>query len=134
MDAGSRDLRHAVASKGLFGVLASKHAAEVALYVAAHLPANVGKAAATFGDLSRVSNARRAGYVVTNEAFTEIGPVTKEGSGHSRDRRWRGNAAPTPTPPARSLPRATRMRGAIAADPLRNPARDNSPASSRRRR
>jgi hypothetical protein len=37
----------------------------------------VAKAAVTFDDLSPVSNARRAGYVVADQAFVEVGPVTK---------------------------------------------------------
>ncbi|HZA89302.1 MAG TPA: hypothetical protein VE401_03640 [Solirubrobacterales bacterium] len=103
-------------------------------------PSNVAKAAVTFDDLSPVSNARRAGYVVADQAFVEVGPVTKvtytdqkgkqqtvSGSALAKLRRaYTYGASPVPPP-------GDKDARAIASDQLRNPARNNPTGSSARR-
>jgi adenosylhomocysteine nucleosidase len=59
------------------GVIASDHAAKVAVYVVDHLPATISRQPATFADLSPETNARTAGYVIAKQAWYGIGPVTK---------------------------------------------------------
>ncbi len=59
------------------GVIASDHAAKVAIYVVDHLPSTISRQPATFADLSPETNARTAGYVVAKQAWYSIGPVTK---------------------------------------------------------
>jgi adenosylhomocysteine nucleosidase len=58
------------------GALASRHAAGVAISVATHASAKVGGAPVRFADLSPVSNARRAGYLVADRVFVRLRPVT----------------------------------------------------------
>ncbi|HXY42786.1 MAG TPA: 5'-methylthioadenosine/S-adenosylhomocysteine nucleosidase, partial [Acidimicrobiales bacterium] len=59
------------------GVKASDNAAKVAVYVVEHLPATISKQPTTFADLSPGTNARVAGYVIANQAWYSIGPVSK---------------------------------------------------------
>jgi adenosylhomocysteine nucleosidase len=59
------------------GVIASDHAAKVAIYVVDHLPATISRQPVTFADLSPETNARTAGYVIAQQAWYSIGPVTK---------------------------------------------------------
>ena len=58
------------------GVLASDHAAQVAIHIVENLPSGaVSEAAATFSDLSRASNAAQAGYIVASQADYTVSPV-----------------------------------------------------------
>jgi adenosylhomocysteine nucleosidase len=59
------------------GVIASDNAAKVTVYVVSHLPATISRQPTTFADLSPETNARMAGYVVAQQAWYGIGPVTK---------------------------------------------------------
>jgi adenosylhomocysteine nucleosidase len=59
------------------GVIASAHAAEVAINEVTHLPAVVAKTPVTFNDLSPETNARTAGYMIADKAWFSVGPVTK---------------------------------------------------------
>jgi adenosylhomocysteine nucleosidase len=59
------------------GVIASDHAAKVAINVAEHLPPTVTKAPVTFAELSPETNARTAGYLIANQAWYSVGPVSK---------------------------------------------------------
>jgi adenosylhomocysteine nucleosidase len=59
------------------GIIASVNAAKVARYVVDHLPATISRTPTTFADLSPETNARTAGYVIANQAWYSIGPVTK---------------------------------------------------------
>ncbi len=58
------------------GVLASDHAAQVAIHIVENLPSGaVSEAAATFSDLSPASNAAQAGYIVASQADYSVSPV-----------------------------------------------------------
>ncbi|MGA2305963.1 MAG: 5'-methylthioadenosine/S-adenosylhomocysteine nucleosidase [Acidimicrobiales bacterium] len=58
------------------GVLASDHAAQVAIHIVENLPSGaVSEAAATFSDLSPASNAAQAGYIVASQADYAVSPV-----------------------------------------------------------
>jgi adenosylhomocysteine nucleosidase len=59
------------------GVIASAHAAEVAINEVEHLPAVVAKTPVAFSDLSPETNARTAGYLIASKAWFSVGPVTK---------------------------------------------------------
>jgi adenosylhomocysteine nucleosidase len=59
------------------GVLAAERAARVTIRIATQLPATVARAPVAFGDLSRASNARRAGYLIADEAFFTVSRVSK---------------------------------------------------------
>ncbi len=56
---------------------ASQHAASVVAYLVAHLPASVSHAPVTMADLSPLANARKAGYLIANDAYFTTSPVTK---------------------------------------------------------
>jgi adenosylhomocysteine nucleosidase len=58
------------------GVLASDHAAQVAIHIVENLPSGaVSEAPATFSDLSPASNAAQAGYIVASQADYTVSPV-----------------------------------------------------------
>jgi adenosylhomocysteine nucleosidase len=57
--------------------LASDRAANVVASMVAHLPVEVSKAPVTMDDLSRLANARQAGYLVASQAYFTVSPVTK---------------------------------------------------------
>lgn len=58
------------------GVLASDHAAEVAIHIVENLPSGaVSEAPAAFSDLSPASNAAQAGYIVASQADYTVSPV-----------------------------------------------------------
>jgi len=59
------------------GVIASDNAAKVAVYVVDHLAAKISAKPVVFTDLSPETNARTAGYVVAEQAWYSVGPVTK---------------------------------------------------------
>jgi adenosylhomocysteine nucleosidase len=59
------------------GIIASDHAAAVAVYAVEHLSATISPKPATFADLSSETNARVAGYVIAKQAWYKVGPVTK---------------------------------------------------------
>jgi hypothetical protein len=59
------------------GIVAAEHAAHVAIHIATRLPVKVARAPERFGELSPLSNARRAGYLVADKAFYGVGPVTR---------------------------------------------------------
>ncbi|MBV9049457.1 MAG: hypothetical protein JOY58_14370 [Solirubrobacterales bacterium] len=59
------------------GTLASARAAKVVAFLLRNLATRVEKAPVTLGDLSRIANARRAGYLIADKAFLHVGPVTK---------------------------------------------------------
>ena len=59
------------------GIIASDHAAKVAIYVVDHLPAMISRQPTILADLSPETNARTAGYVIAQQAWYGIGPVTK---------------------------------------------------------
>jgi adenosylhomocysteine nucleosidase len=74
--------------KAYDGIVASDHAARVAVNVVDHLPANVERAPATYSDLSADTNAKTAGYMIANQTWYSVDPVTKvvytDSSGHKR--------------------------------------------------
>jgi len=57
--------------------LASDRAAAVVEYLVAHLPAKVSKAPVTMANLSKLANAREAGYLVAAQAYFDVTPVSK---------------------------------------------------------
>jgi adenosylhomocysteine nucleosidase len=58
------------------GVLASDHAAQVAIHIVENLPSGaVSEAPAAFSDLSPASNAAQAGYIVASQADYTVSPV-----------------------------------------------------------
>ena len=58
------------------GIVASDHAAQVAIHIVENLPSGaVREAAATFSDLSPASNAAQAGYIVATQADYTVSPV-----------------------------------------------------------
>jgi adenosylhomocysteine nucleosidase len=57
--------------------LASDRAAAVVGYLVAHLPAAVSKAPVTMSTLSKLAEAREAGYLVAQQAYFNVTPVTK---------------------------------------------------------
>jgi adenosylhomocysteine nucleosidase len=58
------------------GVIASDHAAQVAIHIVENLPSGaVSEAAATFSDLSPASNAAQAGYIIASQADYTVSPV-----------------------------------------------------------
>ena len=58
------------------GVLASDHAAQVAIHIVENLPSGaVSEVPATFSDLSPASNAAQAGYIVASQADYTVSPV-----------------------------------------------------------
>jgi adenosylhomocysteine nucleosidase len=57
--------------------LASDRAAAVVSYLVAHLPATVSKAPVTMSTLSKLAEARQAGYLVAQQAYFNVTPVTK---------------------------------------------------------
>ena len=59
------------------GVIASDHAASVAVWVVEHLGTTISRRAATFADLSPETNARTDGYVIAKQAWYNVGPVSK---------------------------------------------------------
>lgn len=63
--------------KAYDGNLASNRAVSVAEYLIGRLPARVSQAPATMGTLSPLANARQAGYLVADQAFFGVPPVTK---------------------------------------------------------
>ncbi|WP_052070073.1 5'-methylthioadenosine/S-adenosylhomocysteine nucleosidase family protein [Streptacidiphilus albus] len=58
---------------------ASQHAASVVANLVAHLPAAVSRTPVTMADLSPLANARKAGYLIANDAYFTTSPVTKVG-------------------------------------------------------
>ncbi len=59
------------------GVLASQHAATVVAYLVDQLPATISTAPATLADLSPQANANQAGYLIADQAYFSITPVSK---------------------------------------------------------
>ena len=59
------------------GSLASNHAATVVKQIVTHLGATVSTAPETLGMLSPQANARRAGYLIANQAYYSVSPVGK---------------------------------------------------------
>ncbi|HEY0277131.1 MAG TPA: hypothetical protein VGC32_02565 [Solirubrobacterales bacterium] len=59
------------------GIVAADHAAHVAIHIATQLPDRIARAPERFGELSPLSNARRAGYLVADKAFYGVGPVRR---------------------------------------------------------
>jgi adenosylhomocysteine nucleosidase len=59
------------------GPLASEHAATVVKYIVTHLPRTISKAPETLADLTSQSNARRYGYLVADQAYYRVSPVSK---------------------------------------------------------
>jgi len=59
------------------GVIASDHAAKVAVYVVDHLTGAISPKPATFADLSPETSSKAAGYVIAKQAWFTVGPVTK---------------------------------------------------------
>lgn len=59
------------------GVLSSDHAAIVVKYLVEHLPASIGTAPTRLSDLSPISNAVQAGYIVAKRAYFKVKPATK---------------------------------------------------------
>lgn len=59
------------------GVEASERAARVAIRIATRLPATLNRAPVSFSDLSATANARRAGYLIANEAYFTVSRVSK---------------------------------------------------------
>jgi adenosylhomocysteine nucleosidase len=57
--------------------LASNRAAAVVSYLVGRLPASVDSAPITMSDLSPIANARQAGYLVANQAYFGVTPVTQ---------------------------------------------------------
>jgi adenosylhomocysteine nucleosidase len=57
--------------------LASDRGAAVVSYLVAHLPAEVSKAPVTMSTLSPLAEARQAGYLVAQQAYFNVTPVTK---------------------------------------------------------
>ena len=59
------------------GDVASNRAAAVVSYLVSRLPASVSAAPVTMGNLSPLTNARQAGYLVADQAYFSVTPVTK---------------------------------------------------------
>ncbi|MBR7833085.1 hypothetical protein KDL01_07410 [Actinospica durhamensis] len=57
-------------------VLATVRAATVTRYIVTHLPARVDPAPTTIADLSPVANAHMAGYLIADQAYYNVTPVT----------------------------------------------------------
>jgi adenosylhomocysteine nucleosidase len=59
------------------GTVAARRAARVAIHIATHLPASVKPAPVELDDLSATANASRAGYLIANQAFFDVGEVSR---------------------------------------------------------
>jgi adenosylhomocysteine nucleosidase len=59
------------------GTVAARRAARVAIHIATRLPADVKRAAVDLDDLSATANASKAGYLIADEAFFDVGEVTR---------------------------------------------------------
>jgi adenosylhomocysteine nucleosidase len=59
------------------GTVAARRAARVAIHIASRLPADVKRAPVDLDDLSATANASRAGYLIADEAFFDVGEVTR---------------------------------------------------------
>jgi adenosylhomocysteine nucleosidase len=57
--------------------LASANAARTVAYLVAHLPGKVSHTPVTTADLSPLANARTAGYLIADQAYFTVSPVTK---------------------------------------------------------
>ena len=57
-------------------ILATNRAATVTQYIVTHLPAHLDATPTTIADLSPIANARVAGYLIANQAYYNVTPVT----------------------------------------------------------